>query len=35
VAGALAAACLLGAVAGLHPAMRASRLTPTEALQTA
>jgi putative ABC transport system permease protein len=35
VAGGLAAACLLGAVAGLHPAMRASRLTPTEALQTA
>ncbi|HKZ15370.1 MAG TPA: ABC transporter permease [Solirubrobacterales bacterium] len=34
VAGGLAAACLLGAVAGLYPAMRASRLTPTEALAT-
>ena len=33
-AGGLAAACLLGAVAGLYPAMRASRLTPTEALAT-
>lgn len=35
VAGGLLAACLLGAVAGLYPAMRASRLTPTEALRTA
>lgn len=35
VAGGLAAACLLGALAGLYPAMRASRLTPTEALRTA
>jgi putative ABC transport system permease protein len=34
VAGGLAAACLLGALAGLYPAMRASRLTPTEALRT-
>ena len=34
VAGGLAAACVLGAVAGLYPAMRASRLTPTEALAT-
>jgi putative ABC transport system permease protein len=34
VAGGLLAACLLGAVAGLYPAMRASRLTPTEALRT-
>lgn len=35
VAGGLLAACLLGGVAGLYPAMRASRLTPTEALRTA
>jgi putative ABC transport system permease protein len=35
VAGGLAAACVLGALAGLYPAMRASRLTPTEALRTA
>jgi putative ABC transport system permease protein len=34
IAAALAAACLLGALAGLYPAMRASRLTPTEALRT-
>ncbi len=34
VAGGLLAACLLGALAGLYPAMRASRLTPTEALAT-
>lgn len=34
VAGGLLAACLLGAFAGLYPAMRASRLTPTEALRT-
>jgi putative ABC transport system permease protein len=32
--GGLAAACVLGALAGLYPAMRASRLTPTEALAT-
>jgi putative ABC transport system permease protein len=34
VAAGLLAACLLGALAGLYPAMRASRLTPTEALAT-
>jgi putative ABC transport system permease protein len=34
IAAGLAAACLLGALAGLYPAMRASRLTPTEALAT-
>lgn len=34
VVGGLAAACVLGALAGLYPAMRASRLTPTEALAT-
>jgi putative ABC transport system permease protein len=34
VGGGLAAACLLGGGAGLYPATRASRLTPTEALRT-
>ena len=33
-AGGLAAAVVIGAVAGLYPAMRASRLSPTEALRT-
>lgn len=34
LAGGLAASCLLGGAAGLYPAMRAARLTPTEALRT-
>jgi putative ABC transport system permease protein len=33
-AGGLAAALLIGAVAGLLPAVRAARLSPTEALWT-
>ena len=35
VAGGLAAALLIGAVAGLYPAARAARLSPTDALRTA
>jgi putative ABC transport system permease protein len=35
LAGGLAAACVLGGLAGLYPATRAARLTPTEALRTA
>jgi putative ABC transport system permease protein len=34
VAGGLVAALLIGAVAGLYPAMRATRLSPTEALRS-
>jgi putative ABC transport system permease protein len=34
VAGGVAAALALGAVAGLYPAIRAARLTPTDALRT-
>lgn len=34
VAGGIAGAVLVGAIAGLHPSVRASHLTPTEALST-
>lgn len=34
IGGAMAAALLIGAVAGLYPALRAARMSPTEALRT-
>jgi putative ABC transport system permease protein len=34
VVGGMVAALLIGAVAGLYPAMRAARVSPTDALRT-
>ena len=34
IVGGMVAALLIGAIAGLYPSMRASRLSPTEALRT-
>ena len=34
IGGGLAAALMIGAVAGLYPALRAARMSPTEALRS-
>jgi len=34
IVGGMTAALLIGAVAGLYPAMRAARVSPTDALRT-